>query len=376
MKHLRNRLNRLLMHQYTVVILAFFVSVLLNSCGTDEASANKNTSVRATLVTVASVKNQAIEVTQSSVGSLEGLINPTLAAEMAARVIKVYVNTGDTVKKGQLIATLDASDYIMQRNEAQAEVARIQALLENQSKVVARNQALVDQNFISQNAVDNEIAQENVLKQQLVAARARVNSINHDSSKSQIVAPVTGIIESKPVDTGDYLRVGDPIVQIVSTHMLRAHLPFPEQLGSQLKPGLIVRLKTPTSDQMVETVIRELKPLIEEGTRTIDVIADIHNAEGWQPGATVTGTVVLSQRPSTTMIPEQSLVLRPAGEVVYVVRDGIAYEAVVESGIRQNGLIEIRSGLTINDIIVVDGAGFLTNNAPVEIAKERHAAGI
>jgi RND family efflux transporter MFP subunit len=127
---------------------------------------------------------------------------------------------------------------------------------------------------------------------------------------------------------------------------------------------------------MVETVIRELKPLIEEGTRTIDVIADINNAQGWQPGATVTGTVVLSKRPSTTMIPEQSLVLRPAGEVVYVVRDGIAYEAIVESGLRQNGMIEIRSGLTIDDIVVVDGAGFLTNNAPVEIAKERNAAEI
>jgi membrane fusion protein, multidrug efflux system len=360
------------MRQYTVVIFTFFLSVLLSSCGTDDTSANKNTSVRPTLVTVTPVRSEAIEVTQSSVGSLEGLINPTLAAEMAARVIKVYVNTGDTVKKGQLIATLDASDYIMQRNEAQAEVGRIQALLENQSKIVARNQALVDKNFISQNAVDNELAQENVLKQQLVAAKARVNSINHDSSKSQVIAPVAGIIESKPVDTGDYLRIGDPIVQIVSTQMLRAHLPFPEQLGSQLKPGLIVRLKTPTSDQMVETVIRELKPLIEEGTRTIDVIADIHNAQGWQPGATVTGTVVLSKRPSTTMIPEQSLVLRPAGEVVYVVREGIAYEAVVESGLRQNGMIEIRSGLTIDDIVVVDGAGFLTHHAPVEIAKERN----
>lgn len=364
------------MYQYTTVILAFLFSVLLNGCGEEEASTNKNKDVRATLVTVTAVKSQAIEVTQTSVGSLEGLINPTLAAEMAARVIKVYVNAGDTVKKGQLIATLDATDYIMQRNEAQAEVARIQALLENQSKIVARNQALVDQNFISQNAVDNEVAQENVLKQQLVAARARVSSINHDSSKSQIIAPVTGVIESKPVDTGDYLRVGDPIVQIVSTQMLRAHLPFPEQLGSQLKPGLTVRLKTPTSDQMVETVIRELKPLIEEGTRTIDVIADINNAQGWQPGATVTGTVVLSKRPSTTMIPEQSLVLRPAGEVVYVVRDGIAYEAIVESGLRQNGMIEIRSGLTIDDIVVVDGAGFLTNNAPVEIAKERDTAEI
>jgi RND family efflux transporter MFP subunit len=364
------------MPQYTVIISAFFLAALLSACGTDDAAADKKSGVRATLVTVSSVNNQAIEVTQTSVGSLEGLINPTLAAEMAARVIKVYVNTGDTVTKGQLIATLDATDYIMQRNEAQAEVARIQALLENQNKIVSRNQTLVDRKFISQNAVDNEVAQKNVLKQQIVAAKARVASINHESSKSKIIAPVSGIIESKPVDTGDYLRVGDPIVQIVSKQILRAHLPFPEQLGAQLKPGLIVRLKTPTSDQMVETVIRELKPLIAEGTRTIDVIADVNNAQGWQPGATVTGTVVLNERPTTTMIPEQSLVLRPAGEVVYVVRDNIAHQVVVESGLRQNGLIEILSGLTIDDTIVVDGAGFLTDKAPVEIAKKRKTAEI
>lgn len=364
------------MPQYTVIISAYFLTALLSACGADDAAADKKSEVRATLVTVSSVNNQAIEVTQTSVGSLEGLINPTLAAEMAARVIKVYVNTGDTVTKGQLIATLDATDYIMQRNEAQAEVARIQALLENQNKIVSRNQTLVERKFISQNAVDNEVAQKNVLKQQIVAAKARVASINHDSSKSKMIAPVSGIIESKPVDTGDYLRVGDPIVQIVSKQILRAHLPFPEQLGAQLKPGLIVRLKTPTSDQMVETVIRELKPLIAEGTRTIDVIADVNNVQGWQPGATVTGTVVLNERPATTMIPEQSLVLRPAGEVVYVVRDNIAHQVVVESGLRQNGLIEIRSGLTIDDIIVVDGAGFLTDKAPVEIAKKRKTAEI
>lgn len=346
-------------------------ALLLHACGnaSDTENADKKRDARTTLVTVATVKHQAIEITQSSAGSLEGLINPTLAAEMAARIIKVHVNIGDKVKKGQLIASLDASDAAMQRNEAQAEVARIRASLANQTKIVSRNKALMDKNFISQNAVDNEVAQEDVLKQQLVAAKARVASINHDSSKSKVFAPVSGTIESKTVDTGDYLRVGDPIVQIVSTQTLRAHLPFPEQFGPQLKPGLTVRLKTPTSSETITTVIRELKPLIAEGNRTIDVIADVNNAAGWQPGATVTGEVVLSMLPDAIMIPEQSLVLRPAGEVVYMVRDNIAYQAVVKTGLRQNGFIEILSGLKPNDTIVVDGAGFLTDKAPVEIAQ-------
>lgn len=360
------------MHNKQIVsILIIFISMLLSACAADDAeSANKDSDLRTTLVTVSPTKNQTIEIRQTTVGTLEGLVNPTLAAEMAARVIAVHVSLGDAVKKGQLIATLDATDFLMQRNEAQAEVARIQALLENQSKTVARNQALVDKNFISQTAVDNDRAQENVLKQQLVAAKARVATINHDSSKSKVIAPVSGIIESKPVDTGDYLRIGDPIVQIVSKQILRAHLPFPEQIGSQLKPGLKVRLNTPTSNQTVETVVRELKPLITEGNRTIDVIADINDAEGWQPGASVTGTVVLDELPAAMMIPEQSLVLRPAGEVVYVVRDQVAHQTLVKTGLRQNGLIEVLSGLEENDMVVVDGAGFLTDKAPVKIAKE------
>ena len=300
--------------------------------------------------------------------SLEGITDPTIASEIAARVINVYVTPGTQVKQGQLIATLDAADFSMQRNEQLAEVARIQALIENQTKIVARNQALVNKNFISQNAVDNDTAQQNVLKQQLEAAKARVASINHNSSKSKVYAPVSGTIEKRLAGPGDFLRVGDPIVQIVSTQRLRAHLPFPERIGAVLKAGLKIRLTTPTSPQAVETVIHELKPMITADNRTVDVIADVVDAVGWQPGASVTGTVILGEQAAAMMIPEQCLVLRPAGEVVYVVRNNIAYQAVVKTGLRQNGLIEVLDGLNENDTIVVDGAGFLTDKAPVKVS--------
>lgn len=358
------------MHKNIAIISALLFTTILGACNNNDASEDNKKSIRKTLVTTSTIQHQPIEVQQNAIGSLEGLIDPILAAEMAARVINVHVTTGQKVKKGQLIASLDATDYRMQRNEAQAEVARILALLENQTKTVARNQALVDKNFISQNAVDNDRAQENVLKQQLAAAKARVASINHDRSKSKISAPVSGIVEETLVDTGDYLRVGDPIVKIISKQTLRAHLPFPEQIGPKLKPGLTVRLSTPTSEETVETVIKELKPQISEGNRTIDVIVDINNAAGWQPGATVNGTVVLSKIPNAIMVPEQSLVMRPAGKVVYTVLNNKAHQSIVETGVRQNGLIEILSGLKANDIVVVDGAGFLTDKAPIKIATD------
>ena len=121
------------MRKFATFLSLVLLASLLNACGAkDENAANSKNDTRATLVTVTKVKKQTIEVTQSTVGTLEGLINPTLAAETAARVIGVHVNIGDTVQRGQLIATLDATDFTMQRNEAQAEVARIQALLNNQ----------------------------------------------------------------------------------------------------------------------------------------------------------------------------------------------------------------------------------------------------
>ncbi len=350
-------------------IIILILALLMVACGNkaSDKDANKN-EAKPTLVTVTQLKNQAVETTEESVGTLEGLIDATVAAEVVGRVIKVHVVAGEQVKAGQLLATLDASDFAMQRNEAQAEIARIQALQENQAKVVARNQALVDKKFISQNAVDTEIAQQKVLKEQLAAAKARVGSINHSSSKSKVLAPVSGAIEKRLVGVGDFVRIGDPIVQIVSTKKLRAHLPFPEQIAAKLKAGQKVRLTTPSSTTALETVVHELKPMITEGNRSVDVIADMENPIDWQPGASVTGIVVLGEQAAALMVPEQSLVLRPAGEVAYVVRDGLAHQAVVKTGQHQNGLVEVLSGLQANDIVVVDGAGFLTDKAPVKVS--------
>ncbi len=357
-------------------IQLFFIvllSTMMIACGAKDATADKK-EVKPTLVTVTQVKNQAVETSEEAIGTLEGLTNPTLSAEVAARVIKIHVNTGESVKLGQLIATLDASDFGMQRNEAQAEVARIEALLANQAKTVERNQALVIKKFISQNAVDNEVAQQNVLKEQLVGAKAHVGSINHSSSKTKIYAPASGNVEKKLVDDGEFLKVGDPIVMIVSKQHLRAHLPFPEHIAAKLKTGLEVRLSSPTSETVIKSTIHDLKPMIVEGSRTVDVIADILGAPDWQPGASVTGTVILGEQAAAMMVPEQSVVLRPAGDVVYVVRGKKAYQAVVKTGAHQNGMVELLSGVNENDTIVVDGAGFLTDDTAIKIADKKSAS--
>ncbi len=361
------------MQKIIQVTTFIFLFSLLIACGANDKLENsqEKKGPKPILVTTTQVQNKPIEITETAIGSLEGLIDPTVASEVSARIIKVHVGPGQRVKRGQLIATLDAVDFDLQRNEAQAEVARIEALLDNQIKTVARSQALVNKKFISQNAVDNDLAQQNVLKEQLTGAKARVNSISHSGNKTKIFSPVDGVVEKKIVDTGEFVKAGDPILQIVSNKLLRAHIPFPERISGQLKAGLKIRLTTPTSSKTVETVIRELKSMIIESNRSVDVIADVTDEPDWQSGASVTGTVILGERAAAMMIPEQSVILRPAGEVVYIINADKACQMVVKTGLRQNGLVEIIDGLQLNDQVVVDGAGFLTDQALIELAKNQ-----
>jgi multidrug efflux pump subunit AcrA (membrane-fusion protein) len=89
-------------------------------------------------------------------------------------------------------------------------------------------------------------------------------------------------------------------------------------------------------------------------------------------GGTVNAQVVTGRKPNAVVVPEQSVVLRPAGKVVYVLEDGNKVaQRIVQTGYRQGGLIEITAGLAGGETVAVDGAGFLTNNANVAVSKPR-----
>jgi len=349
------------------LLLSFCLALGLGACGKPQENSRKEPPPA--LVSTVNAETTKLEIREQAVGTIEGLIDPTISAEVAARVVKVLVHPGQAIKKGQLMVLLDPTDYSLQRREAQAEVARLQALLANQGRLVERNQKLVEKNFISQNALEDVTTQQIALKEQLDGARARLASIEHTGGKARVVAPVDGVVEKQIVSAGDFVNIGSPLLQIISKQRLRVHLPFPESIASKLQPGLKVRLSTPTSSEQVIATIREFKPMIGAGNRAIDVIADVIDQPGWQPGASVNGTIILDERPNAVVVPEQSVVLRPAGEVVYVIKNNVAEQRVVKTGLRQENKVEILEGLKAGETVAVDGAAFLTDQAKVSVQK-------
>lgn len=350
-----------------LTLLSIVLALLLPACAKREEDKAKSMAPPATLITVTQAKSRKLEIFEQTIGTMESLLDPGIGAEVPAKVLQVLAHAGQEVKKGQLIAVLDAGDYTLQKREAQAEVARLEALLANQGRVVDRNQRLVQRNFISQNALEDATTQQNALREQLEGARAHIASIDHNSAKTRVISPIDGRVEKQIASPGDFVKQGDSLFQIIGTQRLRAHLPFPESVAAKLHSGQTVRLTTPTvPDKVFNTIIKEIKPLV--GTnRAVDVIADVVDQTGWQGGASVNGSVILGEHAEAVVVPEASVVLRPAGEVVYIIKDKTAQQRIVKTGLRQEGLVEIVEGLATGETVAVDGAGYLTDKAGVNV---------
>ena len=331
---------------------------------------------QAVLISTALVQPRNLEIYEEVIGTLENIIDPTVGAEVAGRVTRVLGFTGKKVAKGELIAEIDAADFEIQSRADKAEIGRLSTLLEQQERVVDRQRKLVSQGFISRNAVDDAVAQRNALREQLTAARARADATGRSLIKSRVVAPVDGELETQIVAIGDYVKVGDPLFKLVGVQELRAHLFLPEAAATRIRAGLKVVLVPPAAPgQSLEAKIDEIKPTLGVNNRMLDAIVKFRgDGTLFRGGGTVNARIVTQTLEGALMVPEQSVVLRPAGKVVYVVQEGAARQRVVETGLRQDGLQEIVKGLSAGDLVAADGAGFLTDGAAVALPKPRATA--
>jgi len=368
--------RRLALFGLVVVVLAAGVGAYFfagdGRAARKEAAKGAAKGPQAVLITSAVVQARTLEIYEEVVGTIENVIDPTIGAEVAGRVTRVAGFTGKKVAKGELIAEIDAADFHIQARADQAEIGRLRSLLEQASQ---RNKKLVGQGFISQNAIDDAVAQLNALRQQLAAARARAEATGRGLTKSRVVAPVDGEIETQIVAIGDYVKVGDPLFKLVGVQQLRVHLLFPEAAAARVRPGLKVVLSFPAApEQLLEARIDEIKPTVGINNRALDAIVKISGVGNlFRGGGTVNARIVTNSLEGALMVPEQSVVLRPAGKVVYALEGNVARQRIVETGMRQDGLQQIVKGLSVGETVAADGAGFLTDGAAITVRAPRGA---
>lgn len=157
----------------------------------------------------------------------------------------------------------------------------------------------------------------------------------------------------------------DPTSSQARTLYIR--LPFPLEVARRLRIGQPVTLTNFEDGRKTAGVIREVRPALSTLTQTVEVIAEVKNPGAWRPAGSVRGELTLEIRRNMPVVPEQAVVLRPAGAVVYAVEGDTARAHTVKTGIQRDGVIEIREGLRTGQIVAVDGAALLSDGAKVSV---------
>ena len=311
---------------------------------------------------------QEINEEENLMGLIYSKSSPSLAVEVSGRVVEIIADVGDEVKAGDILAKIDSEKYNLQLSQAKAEIARLSALLVNQELDLQRAEKLFKDNLVSEEMMDRTKADFNALKEQMNAADAQLQNAKRLIEETNIKAPIESKVAVKHIDTGDYVQPGMVVYELVDTKNLKVNLSFPEYLSPKLKKGLEVRITSPTNpDEIVVSKIKDIKPNIDARNKSLTTIIDFENPGTWLPGASSRATVVFSKFENAIVVPQISVVRRSIGEVIYVVKGDTVKETSVKTGLRKGGYIQILEGITLNDEIVKDGAGFLTDSSIIEI---------
>ena len=348
-----------------VAVALLLVAVLAAGCGgKDEGAAGPP--VRKTPVTVAQATRERVEAIETTVGRLESTSSPALAAETSGRVVRLLVDGGSVVKKGQVLAELDGEPQRLAVASARASVERLEALLANQQRTVKRYQELRSK-AVSESMLEEAVAQQSARQAELNDARARLAEAQYRLDRTRIKSPVDAIVERRLISVGDFVSPGTPVVTIVGRDQLRVVLPFPERLSGQIRPGLAVTLDQPARPEgPITGTVTEVRPMVGTNNRAVEALVDLPAGTDWPPGGSVTARLVLASRDGV-VVPAASVVRRPAGDVVYVVQDGKAAERKVTVGVRTSERAEVLTGVEPGETVALAGAGFLTDGALVSV---------
>ncbi len=339
------------------VAVCLCAALTLPACA--KKSEEKKSGPPPAVITLTQAQIRTMQILEQSVGEADSSSAPKVGAEVAGRIIKVSVDIGDPVKKGQVLAEIDPADY-------SADAKRLEAQAVSQRKLTERYRELASKGFISPSALESHDAQD-------VAARELYNRGAKNLSRTRIVSPVDGKVDSRFVSAGDWIELGKPVFQLSTSENLRIRLPFPESVAQRIKPGQAVTLSTPTAPgASVRGKIEQVLQTVGSTNRAFEAVVEVKNPGGWKPGASVNGAVIIEEHEQAVVVPEVSVVLRPAGKVVYVIDNGKAVQHIVTTGVIQDGQVEILQGLKAGELVAVDGAGFLTDKATVSV-KEKNA---
>jgi RND family efflux transporter MFP subunit len=304
--------------------------------------------------------------------SVQAYTEAPIYARTQGYLKKWYFDIGSKVKRGQLLAEIETPEGDQQLLQARADLKAAQANAELAGSTAERWKSLLTKNAVSKQEAD-QTAGDYLSKQAAVdAAAANVARLAQLQDFEKVYAPFDGVITARETDIGQLIAMGSKeLFHLAATDKMRVFTAVPETSASGIKPGAEATL---ISDQFptrtFKGTIARSSNSIDATTRTLNVEVDIDNASGeLLPGSYGYLHLPLVGTLAPLTIPANALVFRSAGVQAAVVRDHKAYLVPITIGRDFGDSLEVVSGLTPADVVIVDPSDSLSDGAPVEVTK-------
>lgn len=348
-----------------VAILAVIATIIVRRSSRDEALPPAS----AMSVTTATVRDVDVARGITANGSIHPWQEIIVGPEVGGyRVAAVYVDVGDRVKRGQELVRLRDELLAADLSSKQASVQQAEAALETAAAAYRRASSLSTSGVLSQADLEQ-------LRSDEVAARARVQVAKADLEAAElrlkytrVTAPDDGIVSVRNVAVGQIAQTGGEMLRIVRKGRVEWRAEIPEARLRDIAIGQAVQLTTADGSSF-QGKVRTVSPTIDTTTRAGLVYVDI-DAQTARAGMFARGEILV-ERGRAPMLPLASIVIQDGYSYVFVVQeDGIVARRLVETGIVQDDMIEILTGLQPEDAVVAKGAGFLKDRDRVNVVRD------
>ncbi|SFN01132.1 efflux RND transporter periplasmic adaptor subunit [Dokdonella immobilis] len=328
------------------------------------AAAEKTAAEEGQPVETARVEQGDLTARYAATATLQAEHEAKIVSEVPGTVLELLVEEGDSVRKGQLLARVDATHSRLQLREAEADLQRRKNDVDRGEKLLARK-------LIAATSHDQAESEYAVRRAEVALARVVV-------AKSEIRAPFDGVVTRRWIKQGQLLAANDPVFDVADFSDLRADLRVPERDAVALAAGQPVDFTVDAlGSRHFDARIERVAPVVDRESGTVKVTVRVDNRDrSLRPGLFTRMDIAFLHLANAVLIPKTAVLGSRDAEIAYVIVDGKAQRTPIRTGYESGKRIQVLDGVSAGAEVVVTGHAALTDGALVQVINAAHDAKI
>jgi multidrug efflux system membrane fusion protein len=337
-------------------------------------------------VAFAVASREDIPIRVEALGTVTPIAMATVRPQVSGVVQAIYYQEGQLVEQGQPLVQIDPRPFQLALAQAQAQLARDEASLDNARVILERNRTLLAQDSIAKQDVETQEATVKQLIGTVASDRAAVGTARLNITYSRVVAPISGRVGLRPIDLGNYVSAGDTtgVATITQVKPIDVVFTLPADYVTEVQKRVHAGAQLPTivldrtrTNQLGTGRFLTLDNQIDTQTGTVRAKARFDNADGALfPNQFVNVQLQLNVVKHALVVPAAAVRHGPQGEFVFVIdAQNVAHVRAVKTGPSLNDRTSITSGLQDGERVVTEGGDRLTDGSVVKLPGQSDGAG-